>query len=222
MLVTIARVGVQRQERAVALVGLGHQVVALAPARVGQAERVDAAADDRGRVEAGRHQHRVHHRRRGGLAVGAGDRDAELHAHQLAEHLGARDDRDLARARRLDLGVVALDRRRHDHHVGLAEVIGAVALPHRAADRPQVTRDLGVVLIRARDLVAHVGQHLGEATHAHAADADEVDLGVRLAKHRDLGDERAGVTHGGRTHSGAGLCQRGAYVPEATAAGAPG
>ena len=116
----------------------------------------------------------------------AGDRDAVLHAHQLAEHLGARDHRNLARARGLDLGVVALDRARHDDDVGLAEVVGAVALLDRAADRREVARDLGVVHVRARHAVAHVGEHLGDAAHAHAADADEVDLGVLLAKHGHL------------------------------------
>ena len=40
-------------------------------------------------------EHRGDERRGRGLAVRAGDRDAVLHAHQLGEHLGARDHRDL-------------------------------------------------------------------------------------------------------------------------------
>ena len=60
----------------------------------------------------------VPEQRRGrGLAVRAGDRDAVLHAHQLGEHLGARDHRDLQLARAHHLGIRERHRRRDDHHV---------------------------------------------------------------------------------------------------------
>ncbi len=52
--------------------------------------------------------------RRRRLAVGAGDRDALLQTHDLAEHLGAADHRDAPRAGGLDLGVGFLDRRGDD------------------------------------------------------------------------------------------------------------
>ena len=173
----------QREERAIALVSLGDEIVAFAPARVRETERIDATADHRRGIVPGGHQHRVHHRRRGGLAMRAGDRDRVLHPHQLAEHLGARDHRDLARARGFDLGVVALDRARHDDDIRLGEVIGAVPAGDGAADVREMARDLGIVHVGARHPVPHVDEHLGDAAHAHAADADEVDLGVLLAEH---------------------------------------
>jgi len=69
--------------------------------------------------------------------------------------------------------------------------IGAVPALHVDADRREVPRDVGVVHVGARHAVPHVGEHLGDAAHAHATDADEVDLGVLFAKHSEaLLDQR--------------------------------
>ena len=46
----------------------------------------------------------------------------DAQAHQLGQHLGARNHRDVPRARLGDLGVVRGDRRRHDDDVGVADV----------------------------------------------------------------------------------------------------
>ena len=97
------------QERAVRLVGLGHQELPLAQLGVGP-QGVELAADDDGRVDAAVGQDRGHHGGGGGLAVGAGDGDAVLHAHQFGQHLGPRDDRDHPRLRLEDLRVVVLHR----------------------------------------------------------------------------------------------------------------
>ena len=86
------------QERAVALVGLGDEQVARAEARV-RAERRHAPPTTTVGSKPGGAQHGRDERRRRRLAVRAGDGDAVLHAHQLGEHLGARDDRDAERAR---------------------------------------------------------------------------------------------------------------------------
>src|SRR6185312_15902964 len=91
--------------------------------------------------------------------------------------------RNRPRTSRLDLRVVTLDRARHDHHIRLAQVIGAMALLHAAPDRSQVPRDLRIVHVRAGDPVAHVREHLGDAAHPHAANADEMDLRILLAEH---------------------------------------
>src|SRR3546814_13525788 len=72
---------------AVALVGLGHQPVAAAQARV-CAGGEQLAADDEGRVEPAFGQHAGQQRGGGGLAVGAGDRDAAAEAHQLGRKSG--------------------------------------------------------------------------------------------------------------------------------------
>ena len=79
--------------------------------------------------------------------------------------------------------MIGIWRARHDDDIDTADVLRLVALFDRRADRREVPRDLGVVHVRARHAVAHVGEHFGDAAHAHAADADEVDLGVLLAEH---------------------------------------
>ena len=164
----------QAHEGAVGLVGLDHHPVAFAVAGVG-AVGVDDAAVDHGRIELRGIQQRRDQRGRGGLAVGAGDRDRPLQAHQLAEHLGAPDHRHAGAARRLDLGVVALDRRGHDDHAALAEIGRAMADRHGDAE-PAQALDVGVLGdVGALHAMAEVVEHLGDPAHADAADPDEVD-----------------------------------------------
>ena len=98
-----------------------------------------------------------------------------LEPHQLGEHLRPAHHGNAPRARRDDLGIVALDGRRNDDHRGLAEIRLIVADRDRRALLAQAL-DVGVVgEVRALDLVAEVDEHLGDARHADAADADEVD-----------------------------------------------
>ena len=68
------------------------------------------------------------HRRRGRLAVGAGDGDREPHAHQLREHLGAWNDRDAPSRGLSDLGVRGPHGGRHHHDVGVADIAFGVSL----------------------------------------------------------------------------------------------
>ena len=90
--------------------------------------KADELAADHGRgVEPGALEHERHHRRGRGLAVGARDRDAGAQAHQLRQHLGARDHGDAAAVRVDDLGIVGPDRRRVHDHVGFADVPRVVA-----------------------------------------------------------------------------------------------
>ena len=172
----------QVAERAVGFVGLGDQDLAAAEARV-RAEGARLAADHRGRIQRGLGQDHRDHRRGRRLAVAARDRDAFLDAHQLAQHLGARDDRDVARARGGDLRVVGAHRARHDDDVGARDVLGAVADADAGAQRGQAARHVAVAQVRAGDRVAEVQQHLGDPRHADAADADEMDGDVTLSEH---------------------------------------
>ena len=167
------------EERAVGLVGLRDEELALAEPRVG-AEAVDAPAHHHGGVEAARAQHRRHHRGGRGLAVGARDRDAVLEPHQLGEHLGARDDRDAALARRVDLHVVARHRGGVDDDVRALHVGGLVAGEDLGAQPLEPLHRVAAPQVGAGDAVAEVEQHLGDAAHADAADAHEVDVLVLL------------------------------------------
>ena len=99
---------------------------ALAHARVGAVGVDDAAVDD-GRIEAAGVEQGGDERRRRRLAVRAGDGDAGLEAHQLGQHLGAAHHRQALLARRRELRIVALDRRRDDHDLGPVDILGLVA-----------------------------------------------------------------------------------------------
>ena len=93
-------VDVQREHRAVRLVGLDHEPLARAPVGVEPGRR-QRPADQVGGLEAAAQQHVRGHRRRRGLAVRAGDRDRALERAQLARaarRAGGRAAR--ARARR--------------------------------------------------------------------------------------------------------------------------
>ena len=81
-------VGIELEQRAVGLVGLDHDPLALAPAGVG-AGRAQLAADHVGGIEARAAQRVDDHRRGGGLAVGAGHRDAALERGDLGQQVGA-------------------------------------------------------------------------------------------------------------------------------------
>ena len=107
-----------------------------------------------------------------------GDRLAE--AHQLGEHFGTPHDRQQFFARGLDLGVGFLDGSRHDDHLGVADVLGLVADEALDAFIAQPLHIGAVRLIGALHLVAEIVQHLGDAAHADAADADEMNEADRL------------------------------------------
>jgi hypothetical protein len=72
-------------------------------------------------------------------------------------------------------GVVLGHRARHDDDVGFAEVGGRVTLADLRAERAQALGHRRELEIRAAHGVAEIQQHFGDAGHARAADADEMD-----------------------------------------------
>ena len=132
---------VEPQEAAVALVGLDHHPVGLAEPGVG-AIAVDDPAVDHRRVDPAGVEHRGDHRRRGGLAVGARDRDGRLHPHQFGQHFRAADPRQAALDRGDDFGIVGADRGRADDHRGIAQIVRGLADRHRNADLAQPFDDI--------------------------------------------------------------------------------
>ena len=164
----------QAQETAVALVGLDHHPVAGAEPRVG-AVGVDDAAVDHGGVEMRRLQHRGDQAGGGGLAVRAADRDRPFQPHQFGQHLGPPHHRDQPRARRRDLGIVALHRGGHHDNLRAAEIGRVMADGDRDAGLAQAADIGGIGDVAALHRIAEVVQHLGDTRHADAADADEMD-----------------------------------------------
>ena len=119
------------------------------------------------------------------------------------------------RARRDELGIVALDRGRDHDHLGVAEVAGGMADRNLGALVAQAL-DVGAVgRVRALHGVAEIDQHLGDAAHADAADADEMDrtdvarqfhraVSFRIVCNHEIGEPLGGVERalraGGRGH----------------------
>ncbi len=167
--------GQQVQERGVRLVGLDHDVVAAAELRI-RAGAVQAAADHEGRVQARRVEHARHEAGGGGLAVRAGNRDALLQAHQLGQHERARHHGNALLARGQHFGVVRLHGGGGDDRVRAVDVRGGVAHEGADAQAREPSQRGAVGQVGAGDLVAQVQQHFGDAAHARAADADEVDV----------------------------------------------
>ena len=122
-------------------------------------------------------EHQRHHRRRRRLAVRAGDRDADAQPHQLGQHLGARDHRDVPRARLDDLRVVrrrsptTRPRRRRRRR---ARASCPIATRH--AQRREPIGDLRSLRVRSAHAIAEIDEQLGNAAHADAADPDEVHV----------------------------------------------
>ena len=175
MLVTMAIIGLQVQERGVALVGLGHQVLARAEPRVG-AGALEAAADHEGRILAAFGEDRRHEAGGGGLAVRAGHRDGVAEAHELAEHLGARHHRDALAPAPPPLRGFPRDTALEITTTSASPTFCA-AWPMTIA-RAELRQALGHGVgleVAALHFVAEIDQHFGDAAHATAADADEVD-----------------------------------------------
>ena len=167
-------IGRELQEGAVGFVRLHHHPLAVAHAGIGAVGVDDAAVDDR-RIEAARIEQRRDERGRRGLAVGAGHRDAGLEAHELGQHLGAAHDRQALLAGDDQFRVVALDGGGDHHDLGILHVLGLV--PDEGLDALLVEA-LDVVVVGgvgALHRVAQIVHDLGDARHADAADADEMN-----------------------------------------------
>ena len=107
--------------------------------------------------------------------MGAGYGDRILEPHQLGQHFRPADDRNAPLVGGFDLWVPALDRGRDDDHCGIAQIFGLVADHHLDALLAQPLDDIAFGDIGALHLIAEDVHHLGDAGHANAADADEVD-----------------------------------------------
>ena len=165
----------QVQERCVRLIGLHHDVLTAAQSGIGT-RAIEASTNDKGRVQTGLCKHAGHQAGGGGLAMGAGNRNALLEAHQLGQHQGARHDGNVHLAGANHLGVVLLDGGGRHHRIGAGDMVGAVAYIGGDAKRCQAFGGGVVGQVGARNGVAQIAQHLGNAGHARAAHADEMNV----------------------------------------------
>ena len=166
--------GHELEEGAIRLVRLDHHPLPPPPGGV-RAGRAQLPADQERGVSAALPQGVSRHPRRGGLAMGAGDRDAAPQPRDLAQQVPAVQYRKAALAGRGQLGVVLGDRRGHHHLARLGQVRGVMAdrgFDPVLAQAPAVG---GVGAIGAADVGAQRPRHQREAAHSRAADPDEVE-----------------------------------------------
>ena len=136
---------------------------------------VQAPADDEGRVKPAfgeQTRNQAGHRR---LAVRTCDRDTEAEAHELSQHLGARDDRNAYLLRGAYFRVVIGDGGRTHQHIAVSHCGSIVADGDAHTEAAQAPDRRVLRHVRAGNLVAQVVQHFSDAAHAGAADADQAN-----------------------------------------------
>ena len=107
--------------------------------------------------------------------MGAADGDGPFQAHDLREHLGAADDRHATGSRGVDFRIAVLDGGRNHDDAGVRGGFGFVADRNLNALAAQAL-DIGAVLgVGTGDIIAKVLHHRGDAGHADAANADEMN-----------------------------------------------
>ncbi len=181
-------VDVQREHRAVRLVGLDDEPVARAPVGVVPCGGQRAADQVRG-LQAAAQQHVGDHRGGRRLAVRPGDSDRALEQAQLVQQIGARVVGQAALARGGALGVVGGDRGRVDDldPVGGREIGRVVADVDLDAQLRQVAQPGRVGAIGARHGGPELRGDARVAAHAGSTEPDQVQPppGPRsLVRHR--------------------------------------
>ena len=173
------------EERGVVLVGLDDEgraraagTVRLAQARR-HAEVARHAAHQEARLEAGLLQDPGEHRRRGRLAVRAGDgQHVAALEHVLGQPLRAADVGQAVVEDGLHQRIAARDRVADDEQVGRQRhLVGAVAVDQLDAEGAQLVAHRRVdVGVAAGHLVAGLARERGETAHEGAADAEDMDV----------------------------------------------
>src|SRR6266478_3722773 len=164
----------EHQEAAVALVCFDYKIFSFAEAR-GRACLVDFPADDKRGVKMRRRQHRGDDGGRSGLAVSTRYGNSVFQAHQLGEHLRARDDRNFHLVRFDDFRVIGLHGGGSYDYVRAVGIRSLVTFVHGGAEILETLGNRGRLGVRAGDRIAERQKHFGDAAHANAADTYEVN-----------------------------------------------
>ena len=122
------------EERAVAFIRFGHQILRFPEPRI-RTHRVDPAADYDGRIQTAAGKNCGDHGGGRGFAVHAGHRDAIFQPHQLGQHLRPLDHRHVAGAGLDHLRIEVIDCRT-DHHHRRAKTFAAAWPSKIVAPRP--------------------------------------------------------------------------------------
>ena len=166
---------VQIQERSIRFIGFSDQKIALPKQGIG-AGRSQPPADNKRRIKTGMGENGRHQTGSGGFAMGAGNGNALLQAHQFGQHHRAGHDGNAPLTCGNDFRILIRHRTRHHHHIGHLQIFRAMAKLHPRTRRAQALYRGAVGQIGTGHLIAKVEQHLGNAAHADATDADEMDV----------------------------------------------
>src|SRR5690606_24286960 len=103
--------------------------------------------------------------------------------HQLRQHLGTRNDRNALLFRINDLRIIFADGRRINDDLRIADVFGPMAFFDANAEKFfEAVGVLGAFDVRSADGKTEIRQHLGDAAHADAADAYEMNF-LNVSEH---------------------------------------
>ena len=162
------------QERAIRLVGLGHEDVSAAQVRA-RAQLGQHAAHSHRRVQPARRQRDRQHSRGRGLTVRTGHAHETHTRRRQSQRLGAVNHQLTARPCNRQLRVVLADRRRdYDHRVRV-HVRGLVPHEDTYPDGAQVLEHGGVLAVRALHGRATRSQQLRDDAHAGTTDANQME-----------------------------------------------
>src|SRR6266853_310860 len=164
----------EHQEAAVALVCFHYKIFSVAEPR-GRACLVDFPADHKRGVKMRRRQHRGDDGGRGGFAVGTGYGNSVFQAHQLGEHLRARNNGNFHFVRFDDFRVVGLHGGGSHDNVRAVGIGSLVTFVHGGAEILETLGNRGRLGVRAGNRIAERQKHFGDAAHANAADTYEVN-----------------------------------------------
>ena len=166
--------GRKLEKGAVALIGLGNQVLRFAQTGV-RTQRIHPAADHHGWIKPTGGQHGGNHGGGRGLAMHAGHRDAVFEPHELGQHLGSLDDGYLALPRLHHFRVLLVDGGAGHHHPGAHHVAGRMALKNRRAKAAQAVGNAGTAQVGAGNGIAQGQQNFRYAAHPNAPNANEMN-----------------------------------------------
>ena len=173
--------GREVQERTVALVGFGDQVLRVAKARI-RAHCIHAATYHHCRVQPTRRQHCGDHGSGGRFTMHTCNRNPIFQAHQFRQHFCTPDHRDVLSPGLQHLGVRRADRGTHHHDFSNGGILFLVTFVNHRSQTREPLRYRTRLHIGAGNLIAKVQQHLGNAAHADAANAYEMNA-LNLGKH---------------------------------------
>ncbi len=104
----------------------------------------------------------------------AGNGDAVFEPHQLRQHFGTLNHRNLAGTRFHDFRIIRRDCRTGHDDRGARDVGGLVAFIDGCAQLSQAIGHRAATQIGAGDTKAHIQQDFGDTAHADSADTNEV------------------------------------------------